>query len=223
MSTQLLIEKFIYSCSHDLRAPVTSIQGLVRIAEYYTHHDETQKCLQMIDTCAHKMIKMIGSLQEYMVNHHRILSQEDFEARRLVDDLVGEFKTQLGSRKIELVADIEPGLVLNNDRHSLFQAMKQLMSNSISYHDPEKAERKIWIRIRSKSDQGTMISITDNGKGIPDNQQERIFDLFHKATENSIGLGMGLFLTQSLIQKMEGSITCRSEAGSGTHMEIFLP
>lgn len=223
MSTQLLIEKFIYSCSHDLRAPVTSIQGLVRIAEYYTHHDETQKCLQMIDTCAHKMIKMIGTLQEYMMNQHRPLSDEEFNARHLVEHLHGEFKAQLVSREIEWIAEIEPGLNIKTDRYSLFQALKQLVSNSISYHDPAKPERKIWIRIGRMSDQGTMIHITDNGKGISDDQQERIFDLFHKATESSIGLGMGLFLTQSLIQKMGGRIACRSEAGKGTHMEVVLP
>ena len=63
-----LIEKFIDSCSHDLRAPVSSIQGLLRIAEHYPHHKEIHKCLQMIEACTFKMESLILSMEEYRFN-----------------------------------------------------------------------------------------------------------------------------------------------------------
>jgi signal transduction histidine kinase len=223
MSSQMLIEKFIYSCSHDLRAPVSSIQGLVRIAEYYTHHEETHKCLQMIEACAYKMNKMIATLQEYMVNQQRPLTPEPVEAVELIDALRDEFKPQLDGCAIELIADVDPGCVVNLDRHAVLQVLRQLVFNSISYHDPTRTGRKIWLRIALATPDQILVTITDNGKGISEDQQQRIFDMFYRATEHSIGIGMGLFLAHSLVEKMAGTIKCRSAVGHGTSIEICLP
>jgi K+-sensing histidine kinase KdpD len=60
-----LMEKFLDSCSHDLRAPVSSIQGLLKIAEHYPHHREIHKCLKMIEACTFKMESMIFAMEEY--------------------------------------------------------------------------------------------------------------------------------------------------------------
>jgi len=118
MTSQGLIEKFIYSCSHDLRAPVYSIQGLVRIAEYYPHHDEIHKCLEMIEACTHKMDKMISTLQEYLVNNQRQLEFEQIDPLELIQNTTNEFKNQLGVCKIDLTTDVAPATGWNIDRYS---------------------------------------------------------------------------------------------------------
>src|SRR6266850_7827872 len=99
---QQLVEKFIYSCSHDLRAPVSSIQGLVRIAEYYPHQKEIHQCLEMIEACTHEMDKRIHKLQEYLTNNLRPLAKEQLNPLDLIQD---EFKNQLDTFGIELIAD----------------------------------------------------------------------------------------------------------------------
>src|SRR6185295_8148450 len=149
MNAQGLIEKFIYSCSHDLRAPVYSIQGLVRIAEYYPHHDEIHKCLEMIEACTHKMDKMISTLQEYMVNNQRVLEFEKIDAHELIQSTAKEFKNQLGLSKIELIIEVEPSASLTTDRYSAHKILEHLISNSIAFHDPEKKDRKIIVRVES--------------------------------------------------------------------------
>ena len=222
MRSQSLIEKFIYSCSHDLRAPVSSIQGLVRIAEYYPHHDEIHKCLEMIEACTHEMNKRLSTLREYMVNDQHQLVFEQIDPHELIQKATDEFKNQLGVCKIDLVADVEPSALWNIDKNSVLKIFELLISNSIAFHDPEKKERKIIVRVES-NDRGSVLEVSDNGKGIPEDQQARIFDVFYRGTEDSIGLGMGLFLAQSLTEKMGGVISCKSTVNEGTTIRISFP
>jgi len=222
MTSQGLIEKFIYSCSHDLRAPVYSIQGLVRIAEYYPHHDEIHKCLEMIEACTHKMDKMISTLQEYMVNNQRQLEFEQIDPLELIQNTTSEFKNQLGVCKIDLTTDVGPSTGWNIDRYSAHKILEHLISNSIAFHDPEKKDRKINVRFESNT-RGSSLEVSDNGKGIPEDQVARIFDVFYRGTEHSIGLGMGLFLVKSLTEKMGGSISCKSTIMEGTAILVSFP
>jgi signal transduction histidine kinase len=222
MSSQSLIEKFIYSCSHDLRAPVSSIQGLVRIAEYYPHHDEIHQCLEMIEACTHEMDKRISKLQEYMVNNLRPLRTEKFSALDLIQEIRTEFKNQLGASNIELISDAEPSTMCSTDKHGTLTILKYLISNSIAFHDPEKKEKKITVKVES-NEHGCVFEVKDNGKGIPEDQQPRVFDVFFRGTEKSIGLGMGLFLAQSMAENLGASISCQSEIKVGTSMRVSLP
>ena len=222
MYSQGVIERFIYSCSHDLRAPVYSIQGLVRIAEYYPHHEETHKCLEMIEACTHKMDKMISTLQEYMTNNQRQLVFEQIDPLELIQKIRDEFKNQLGVCEIDLTTDVKLSTRLNTDRYSALKILELLVSNSIAYHDPEKKEKKIIVRVES-NEGDTVLEVSDNGKGIPEDQFARIFDVFYRGTENSIGLGMGLFLAKSLIEKMGGAISCKSTVSEGTSILVSFP
>jgi signal transduction histidine kinase len=222
MSSQGLIEKFIYSCSHDLRAPVSSIQGLVRIAEYYPHHDEIHKCLEMIEACTHEMDKRLSTLRQYMVNDQHTLVFETIDPLELIQKAKSEFRNQLGVCKIDLVADTGPAPLWTIDKYCALRILEHLISNSIAFHDPEKKESKIIVRVES-NDRGSVLEVSDNGKGIPEDQQARIFDVFYRATEDSIGPGMGLFLAQSLTEKMGGRITCTSTLHLGTTIRVSFP
>ena len=222
MSSQGLIEKFIYSCSHDLRAPVSSIQGLVRIAEYYPHHDEIHKCLEMIEACTDEMDKRLSTLRQYMVNDQHTLVFETIDPLELIQKAKSEFKNQLGVCKIDLVADTGPAPSWTIDKYCALRILEHLISNSIAFHDPEKKESKIIVRVES-NDSGSVLEVSDNGKGIPEDQQTRIFDVFYRATEDSIGPGMGLFLAQSLTEKMGGCITSTSTLHLGTTIRVSFP
>ena len=222
MNSQYLIEKFIYSCSHDLRAPVSSIQGLVRIAEYYPHDVETHKCLEMIEACTHKMDKLLSTLQEYMVNSQRPLMVEQLDPQEIIQGIRSEFKNQLDACKIDLVSDVPSSTVWDIDKYSTLRILKHLVSNSISFHDSQKKERKIIIHLDS-NESGYKLKVSDNGKGIPEDQQKRIFDVFFRGSENSIGVGMGLFLAKSLADKMGGSMSCESKSEEGTTITASFP
>lgn len=222
MNSSKLVDKFIYACSHDLRSPVTSIQGLLRIADYYPHNGDIHKCLEMIEDSTTKMDTLLRKLQEYMVHNHHTLKIHPVNATELTRRIHNEFKNHLDPYDIHLSAEIRTTTDWLMDYDIILRILQHLVSNSIAYFDPEKNDRRIVIKIES-TDRGSRVEVCDNGMGIPDDELEKIFDVFYRATENSIGSGMGLFLVKGLVEKMGGSISCHSSLGDGTTIRIYFP
>lgn len=217
-----LIEKFIYSCSHDLRGPLSSIQGLVRIAEYYPHHDETSKCLEMIEACTVKMGKLIHSLEEYMIIEQRELNPERLNGSELVDQVVNSFEEQLQERSINIIKDIDDDKPLIADEYSVRQIVNHLFSNAVAFADNSKQERNITVRIRG-SEENSTIEITDNGLGIAEHDKTKIFDIFYRGSMQSEGFGMGLFLVKHLIKKINAKLSFQSSEREGSRFCISIP
>jgi signal transduction histidine kinase len=217
-----LVEKFIYSCSHDLRSPVSSIQGLVRIADYYPHHEEIGKCLEMIESCTHKMDNLIRKLEEYLVNNNCAVNTVITNANELVQKLDALFRKQLDAYAITLSANIniEGNWVI--DESILLRILQYIVTNSISFHDSEKSDRIIEISITA-DEAGSIIEVADNGVGIPADMVAKVFDIFFKASKNAIGAGMGLFLAKSLVEKAGGFMSCQSREGEGTCIRLCFP
>jgi signal transduction histidine kinase len=217
-----LIEKFIYSCSHDLRSPVSSIQGLVRIADYYPHHEEIGKCLDMIESCTHKMDNLIRKLEEYLVNNSCAVNATITNANELVQKLQSLFLKQLDACSITLSANIniEGNWVI--DESIVLKILQYVVTNSIGFHDPQKSDRTIEISITSDQT-GSIIEVIDNGVGIQADMVAKIFDVFFKAAKSSIGAGMGLFLAKSLVEKAGGTMSCQSREGEGTCIRLCFP
>lgn len=221
INSQSLVEKFIYGCSHDLRAPVSSIQGLVRIAGYYPLTGEVNECLEMIEACAYKMDKLITSLQQFLTDNQQLVKLEILDPNDLVQQVTHEFRHQLSACHIELSSEVDCPEPLLLDRYCIISILKHLVANSVSFLDPLQSKRSIAIRIKS-NDSVIRIEVQDNGIGIGEEQQERIFDVFFRGTELSIGSGMGLFLTKGLVVKMGGSISLKSDL-QGTTIQLVFP
>jgi signal transduction histidine kinase len=173
----------------------------------------------MIETCSHKMDKMISNLQEYMENcRHRVMP-EDIDPNEIIQKAASDFKNQLDTFKIDLIVDTSAGVSWHMDKYVALRILKHLISNSLAFHDPEKKERKITVRVES-NERGSILEVSDNGKGIPGDQQANIFEVFFRGTDNSIGLGMGLFLAKGLAEKMGGIITGKSVVDESTSILV---
>ena len=167
LDAQKIIEKFIYSCSHDLRAPISTIQGLVRIADYYPNHEETHKCMEMIEACTQKMDKMIRSLEEYMINAQKEIQREEIDGNELIEQVVDEYEEQLTEKGITVLRELHMSAPWVTDRHSAYQIVKHLFANAVIFSDAEKKEKKIMVRIQATR-YSSSIEVVDNGLGIAD-------------------------------------------------------
>lgn len=217
-----IIEKFIYSCSHDLRAPVSSIQGLIRIAEYYPHHEETHKCLEMIEACTLKMDRLIRSLEEYMIDAQHQILVEEVNGSELFEQVVNQYQADLNIKGIKVTKEINIATPWITDRYSAYHIVKHLFSNAVIFSDAEKTEKKILIRINATR-ANSSIEVIDNGLGIPFQDQQRIFDVFYRGSAQSQGLGMGLFLANHLIQKIKANLTFNSIEKMGSSFRVCMP
>jgi signal transduction histidine kinase len=222
MKNHLLIEKFIYSCSHDLRAPIASIQGLVRIAEYYPRHNEIDKCLAMIADCTDNILGLISKMEIFMRNKRLPVNMEAYDPKDMVDETRSEFANQLDACGIALIGGKHSPGLWSIDKKRVLDMLRHIVGNSISFYDRGKEQPYISITV-STGRRNTIMKITDNGLGIQANQVSRVFDIFFRGSTETTGHGMGLFLAKELADTMDAVITCKSKINEGTTIAISFP
>ena len=117
---------------------------------------------------------------------------------------------------------IPESLTIHTDPLRLRVILNNLLSNAIKYADPTKAELIITITA-AREGNDFIFSIEDNGEGIPENQQDKIFEMFYRASEKASGSGLGLYIVKESLEKLNGSIQHQSKLGQGSKFTITIP
>jgi signal transduction histidine kinase len=97
-----------------------------------------------------------------------------------------------------------------------------LISNSIKYQKEDSDDKKVFIKVKTDKE-GAHIVVEDNGMGIEAAQLERVFEMFHRASNKSIGSGLGLYIVKESVESLNGEIDLTSKAGEGTRIEVNIP
>jgi signal transduction histidine kinase len=217
-----IINQFINSCSHNLKEPLTSIEGLVMIAEHGTGLHETKQCLKLIKHCAAKMSDMIRSLEEYTITLKRQLQQDEIEAEQLVERVLDEYVEKIDRDKILISTKIAQPHKWIADEHCHYLILKNLISNAVQFSNPERKVKEIEVKVGVEADH-VDVEISDNGIGIPEQEQHKIFRPFHRGSTKTKGSGLGLFLVKGLIEKLKASVSVSSAENIGTTVSISIP
>lgn len=214
------LDKFAYSVSHDLRSPLTSIMGLLNLAQLEHPQDYEKMYLRHIDDCVARLDGFIKNLLIYTKNKNLDVYDEPVLIRDLVDELS---KTYLIHFQSDLNMKItEEETPFFTDKHRLTTILQNLLSNSVRYRHPKRTSIEVRI-VRSDFPDHTEIRFSDNGIGISYEAQARVFEMFYRDKNSEHGTGLGLFIVKRIIQRLEGNITLESEPGVGTTFIIKLP
>jgi len=219
---------FIANLSHELKTPLTAIRGYSEtlLEESSGLPQEFHKYLEIILRHATDL----GHLMENLLNLSRIESGKEevaFESiplRSFVGRLLERFHVQAKVKRIELlneVSDAVPPLAADPDK--LNQILSNLVDNAIKY---SPAGAKVWIRCRSGAKE-YQIEVGDTGPGIPESDQERIFERFYRVdkarSRDSGGAGLGLAIVKHLVELHGGRITVQSLLGRGARFTLSFP
>lgn len=222
MNANQLVDHFILSCSHDLRAPVSSIKGLVKVAEYFPHHDEIHKCFEKINECTDKMDKLIHSLEEFMVTSHYTPVPTETDCEQFANDILENFQEELVAKNIIVKKEVRVTKPWFIDRYTFSLLLKHLLSNAIAFQDNRKKKKCIAVKISTKK-KFTLLEVSDNGMGIPTEFQQKIFQPFYRASTESTGLGMGLFQVSKLVDKNGARLIFKSIENAGSTFLVLIP
>lgn len=215
MEANELVTHFIKSCSHDLRTPITSIKGLVNLANYYAPDAETKECLSRIRECTNRMDSLLHSLQEFMeINTHEVVLKEE-DCDQLLDNVLVSFQPNPIVNEIEIIRNIEVPTYWATDSFVFTRVLNHLVSNAIVFQNPHQPKKKININVTS-TEAATVIEVKDNGIGISKKLGYKIFYPFFKGHDHSTGLGMGLFQVGHLAKKIKAKLSVFSSEGIGS-------
>ena len=216
------LDRFVYSASHDLSAPLKSILGLVNIAKMETDQAQVGHYYNYIEMSILKLERVIKNLVEFSRNSHLEIRLSPFKFSNLVGDVMQELAFWPEARKVKIIDTSDPSLELISDEQRLKVVLHNLIGNAIKYADVTKNEPYIKIHCRQKGS-SWLINIMDNGIGIDERYQQKVFEMYYRATDRSQGSGLGLFIVREIVQKLGGEITVESVRGQGTEFLIELP
>lgn len=216
------LDKFVYSSSHDLMAPLRSIRGLVNLCELSDDREETKKYLAMVKERAVELEKFIKEMSDYSKNARQSVVIEDIDMSKLIRDVLETLRFYPHAEKLSVDIDIEEDLTIMSDHTRLKVVFSNIISNCFKYCDLTKEEP--FVRVSAGRIRGMVyLEISDNGLGIKESALPKIFDMFYRATEHGEGTGLGLYIVKEAIDKLGGTIAVHSTVGKGTTFKITLP
>ncbi|MEX2231714.1 MAG: HAMP domain-containing sensor histidine kinase [Cyclobacteriaceae bacterium] len=220
--TNAELDRFLYSTSHDLRSPLSSIKGLVNIARLETTDEKIQHYFSMMVDRVDKLDFFIKDIIDYSKNARTEVRIEPVDFDSLLAEVTDNLKYIEGAESIHFQSKVLVGPPVNADKNRLSVVLNNLMANAIKYHDPDK-ERQ-WIDVQVSNSNGTIkVTVSDNGMGIDSEHHKKIFDMFYRGTFQSKGSGLGLYIVKETIARMKGTISVESTPGQGSSFLITLP
>jgi len=217
------MDNFVYSVSHNLRGPISSIQGVVNIAklEYPNAELVTGKYFDMIERNVGTLNRTITEIVHYSQNARVRLKPERINLRELFDDTFEKLNYLPEATIIDRVMEFEDDYI-TSDRFRMGVIFQNLLSNSIRYCDPGKDRMEIRLEQRRQGD-AFVFNVIDNGIGIRESVMPYIYNMFYRGTERSDGAGLGLYIVRETLEKLRGAIDVESREGEGTQVTIALP
>lgn len=217
------LDKFVYSVSHDLRAPLKSISGVVSMTAEETTDDFTRENMEIIRESISKLDSFITDMLDYSRNSRADVKREEVDFKKMLNDITNNLK-YMGdnNRMVELNVDVKSDTRFCSDTGRIKIVLNNLISNAIRYQNPATNNPYVNISVNT-SDKDAKITVKDNGIGIKKEQHEKIFEMFYRVTENSVGSGLGLYLVKETVNKLNGDIMVSSELGEGTEFTLCIP
>jgi signal transduction histidine kinase len=170
----------------------------------------------------HKLDATIHEINDYSKNARLEVAKEEIDFQKLFDGIIENLAYMEGASKISIELQVCAADVFHSDKSRLLVIFNNLLSNAIKYHDFGKELLFIKIQVAIEPS-GAFISIADNGLGISPEYQERVFEMFFRATEQSSGSGLGLYIVKESVSKLQGTISLQSEPSQGSTFTIVLP
>lgn len=217
------LDSFVYRASHDILAPLKSIQGLVSILKMDLDESEKVKYLSLIEKSVSKLETFIGSLTFFSRNSNMPLEKEAIDFEEIIKETLEGLAYMENAGRLNVTVNIEKPLDFLNDTFRIYIIFQNFISNAIKYQRLDIDDAKLEIDI-SKYENGVLLSLKDNGKGIAKEHLRKIFDMFFRASDETYGSGLGLYITKQTIEKIKGKILkVESELGQGTSFLIYIP
>jgi len=216
------LDRFVYSVSHDLRAPLTSVLGLIHLLKEEVSGDNPQHYIALMIESIAKLDNTIKDILAYSRNNRMQVVKEEFNVRTVVSTIL-ENLSYLNDTNFDVnkILVVRGKTVFKADKLRLQTILNNLLSNAIKYRN---SQRPLKVEIDTSILKNSLIlKIKDNGVGIEPKHIPYIFDMFFRTDERSNGSGLGLYIVKETILKLKGKITVNSIVGKGTEFIVTIP
>jgi PAS domain S-box-containing protein len=220
--TNLELDNFVYSASHDIRSPLTSILGLINIAERSNDREEIEECHKLMRSRIDRLDDFLEDILDFSRNLRMDKKLNEINLFYFIDEILSNSDFGDNFNHIDVRLMVPQDFEVISDPVRLKVILKNIISNSVKFSSLLKPSQ--WLRISAlRVDGNFQLIIEDNGEGIRKDLEGKIFDMFYRASERSKGSGLGLYIVKEMVDKLEGTIKVNSTYGEGSQFIVELP
>ena len=218
------LDNFVYHASHDIRSPLRSMMGLVEILKTEKNPAEVRKIVEMMSGSINRLDKFVVDLLAMSRNNRVKDEAVNINFMVEINNSVTNFHHVYNTKGLEIRTKIHQATPFYSDLTKVRIILNNLISNSIKYRriEEEGFVSYINVYVDVREDEARLI-IEDNGEGISSDKLHKIFDMFYRASENSEGSGLGMYIVKNVIKKLDASIDVESKEKKGTTFTIRIP
>jgi signal transduction histidine kinase len=217
------LDRFVYSVSHDLSAPLKSILGLVAINRLATSTSEANEAVDKIETSVVRLESLIREILDFSYNKRQELKMERIRLKSLCTEILESLTYMEGYESVRIHMDTDGVEEIYNDKARLKLILSNLLANAILFQKKTPGHEP-YVRITAlREKEFVLISIEDNGEGIKPSLQHKIFNMFYRGTITSKGSGLGLYIAREAAERISSRIFVESEYGRGSVFTLAVP
>jgi PAS domain S-box-containing protein len=221
------LESLIQMVAHDLKSPVITIGGLVRLLKgsmaKVPADDRMEQILNQLSLTSESVERFLRDLLDGLVSEHTEPERTEVRLDEVVNEVVRQHRQMIDEKGITLDVEIAAALTVLGDGHRIRQVLDNLVINAIRHMGETNHPL---IRIQVLSDQDHVVTkVSDNGVGIPAQYLDKIFERFFRGSKSGVqgGTGLGLSIAKKIIESHGGRIWVESEEGKGATFVFVLP
>jgi signal transduction histidine kinase len=214
------LDRFVYSASHDLRSPITSLKGLIEITQLEDNVSQIREYLRLMYQSLAKQDQFISDIIDYSKNKRKQIVMEPVSLQELFDEAIAQLMHIENANRITFTKELLVDKI-QSDGLRLKIIISNLLSNAIKYADSSKQEMYISIKT-FPADGFHNIEVSDNGIGIKDEFKDNIFEMYFGTNKNK-GSGLGLYIVKEAVENIKGNISVCSESTIGSKFIVTIP
>lgn len=223
-------DDFMVNISHEIRTPINAVCGMSEAILQEDLPTSVRRDIIDIQTAGRNLLSTVSNILDFseLESGKMELAEESYNITSTITDIINMALTLENGKKLELIVDCDASLPSNlvGDEQKLRRIVMNLLSNALKY----TKEGGVVLRIKSRKEEygiNLVVNIKDSGIGMSQADMEKIFTSFSqlnsKRNREEGGIGLGLAITQALVQNMGGFITVESEPGNGTEFQFTIP
>lgn len=215
------LDKFVYSASHDLRAPIASVLGIIKMAKA-EDNSGNHEYLRMIESTVNKMEVFVQNIIRYHRSNRTNLQLTYINFENLLREIWEDMNMLNEAKQVEFTYDIKQEGNIKTDESRVRITLINLLLNAIRFHHDDSPKKKVHVHIHCDQENAD-ITITDNGVGIEEKHHANIFDMFFRGAHKNSGSGVGLYVVKEALKKINATIQVESNVNAGSTFRVTVP
>lgn len=221
------LDNFVYTASHDLKAPINNIEGLMNVlnrilAEANIKHEKIRPLTKMIQLSIDRFKNTIKDLTEVAKVQSDIEEdQEKIEFKEMLEEVKLNIRSEINKTNAIITDDFSKVPLIYFSKKNLRSIIYNLLSNAIKYRSPNRRP-EIKISTSLPDEEHILLIVKDNGLGIREDDKHKIFTMFKRLHQHREGTGIGLAIVKKIIDNNGGKIEVESRIGEGTTFKVYF-